>query len=77
MHDQHESSFDSLQDIARRDMSGFKLGQLDHGGKRKEGKEKETASLTKKKVKLILPSLQPTKARGSHHSFQQESFGAT
>ena len=39
MHDQHESSLDSLQDIARRDMSGFKLGQLEPGGKR-EGKRK-------------------------------------
>ena len=28
-------SVDDLQAIARRDTSGFKLGQLDHGGKRK------------------------------------------
>ena len=76
MHDQHESSFDSLQDIAQRHVRFRSLDSLTMEAKEKRGKEKETASLTKKKVKLILPSLQPTEARGSHHSFQQESFGA-
>ena len=40
----------------------------------KKGKEKEKAN-QKEKVKLIIPSLQPTEARGSMRSFQ-ESNGA-
>ena len=89
IHDQHESSLNSLWDRACRDKPeetckgkgqksnpSFKQ-QLEQGGKRKKrGKEKEK-SLTKEKVKLTLPSLQPTKARGSMHSFQQDSNGAT
>ena len=55
--------------------------KLDKGGsgKAKERKEKEKekakASQPKEKGKLSLPSLQPTKARGSS-SFQNENFGA-
>ena len=37
MRDRHESSLDSLQDIARKDKSGFKLGQLEPGGKSGKG----------------------------------------
>ena len=52
--------------------------KLDKGGKGKEkkGKEKERQTSPKeKKGKLSLPSLQPTKARGSSN-FQKETSGA-
>ena len=93
MHDQHDSSLDSLEDRACADkpesigkgkgkepIPSFKQ-QLEQGGKEKKvallvRKEKETASFTKEKVKLTPPSLHPTKARGSMHSFQQERSGA-
>ena len=82
--DQHESSLDKLCARACRDKPTSRgrgndkesnpsfEQQLEDGGKRKEGKGKEKASLTKGKAKLILPSLQPTKARGSMRSFQKQ-----
>ena len=85
-HDQHDSSLDSLCDRACRDKSesigkgndtesnpSFEQ-QLEEGGTRKgteEGREK--GKQAKEKGKRFIPSLQPTKARGSMRSFQENN----
>ena len=90
--DQHESSLDKLCARACRDKPTPKgrgndnlstksqipalSSTLKTEANEKKGKEKKKASLTKGKAKLILPSLQPIKARGSMRSFQKQG-GAT
>ena len=84
-HDQHESSLDNLCDRACRDKpesigkgsdkSTPSLEQhLEEGSAREEkGGGREKANKPKEKGKLSIPSLQPTKARGSVHSFQENN----
>ena len=86
---QSESSLNSVWDKAWRDkqqrerqeaktltISRSLTKEAKEKEKEEKGKEKEKANKPKEKEKLSLPSLQPTKARGSS-SFQKENSGAT